>query len=312
MLDAEQYRQLESAIQRGATRYFAGCRAQVEPFVRRHFRYPGVWQVNKQALGWDLLRAPINLFWAPFYLLLLLLGFLLGKLGWTWVRRWLYRTPSGMITQVQRYLTEAAFREVLQRPMAEGETDRLHQCIVEEIESLPVEWVETEALTEQLNTAVHDALSHYAITRTASADITNSILSAALGAFAFQKFTPGGIAVGLTLSSWVSYHFAVNDFFLGETLGSLYYSVISPSPSPLLTLLTIGAVLLAFAIFSTFSGFITDPIQRWLRLHHYRLNRMIDQLEKDFHLASSGGYRPKDHYLARILDILDTARAQLL
>ena len=56
---------IERAIQAGIARYFADCRARVPAFIDRHFHYPGAIATNRMALGWDMLRAPINLLWAP-------------------------------------------------------------------------------------------------------------------------------------------------------------------------------------------------------------------------------------------------------
>ena len=40
-----------------------------------------------------------------------------------------------------------------------------------------------------------------------------------LGAFAFQKFTPGGIGLGVVLASMLAKTLAARDFILGETIG---------------------------------------------------------------------------------------------
>ena len=58
---------LDTVVEDVLRAHFDACRHRVTPFVTAHFRYPGAWDTNKRALGLDLIRAPANLMWAPFY-----------------------------------------------------------------------------------------------------------------------------------------------------------------------------------------------------------------------------------------------------
>ena len=49
------------AVAQGAGTYFAERRARVSPFVRAHFSLPGTLALHRAALGWDILKAPLNL-----------------------------------------------------------------------------------------------------------------------------------------------------------------------------------------------------------------------------------------------------------
>lgn len=42
----------------------------VASFCAQHFSWRGAWSLNRQALGLDLLRAPLNVFYAPLWVLL--------------------------------------------------------------------------------------------------------------------------------------------------------------------------------------------------------------------------------------------------
>ncbi|WP_227512688.1 MULTISPECIES: DUF6635 family protein [Marinobacter] len=68
--------QVEQAIRLAVERYFDDCRARIPAFIDRHFHYPGAISTNRMALGWDMLRAPINLLWAPVYALACVLKWL--------------------------------------------------------------------------------------------------------------------------------------------------------------------------------------------------------------------------------------------
>ncbi|WP_339617930.1 DUF6635 family protein [uncultured Gilvimarinus sp.] len=301
---------LVAAIERGIERYFNECRRRVPAFVKRHFHYPGAWQTNRRALGWDMLRAPCNLLWVPFYLALQGVAWGVAALNMGRLARLLRRVPSGMQTTMQRYLMQCATSELLLRTT---DQNRLRECIVAAIiehESLmPASGAITGAENERhLEQSLSDALSQYALTRTATADISNTLLATIAGAFTLQKFTPGGIAIGMTLAGIVANRWAAWDFILGPTVGGWYYALFPISPDAGLIVFSTAAVMVLMAIFACFSGLISDPLQGFCGIHQRRLNRMLDSLERDLKRRTSGSFRPKDAYLARLLDIVDAAR----
>lgn len=48
--------------------------ARIDAFVRANFRLAGTLRLHRAALGWDLLRAPLNVMLAPLHLLVMLAG----------------------------------------------------------------------------------------------------------------------------------------------------------------------------------------------------------------------------------------------
>lgn len=299
---------LVAAIDRGIESYFNECRARVPAFVKQHFRYPGAWHTNRRALGWDMLRAPLNLLWAPFYLTLQCAAWLSGKFGLRWLARQLKRVPSGMQTNIQRYLVACAERELLMRA---GGQSRLRECVVAAI-------VEHEQLTQlsaererHLEQSLADALAQYTLTRTATADISNTVFATLAGAFTLQKFTPGGLAIGMALAGIVANRWAAWDFLLGPSLGGWYYGWFPIAPDAGLIVLSTAAVMALMAIFACFSGLISDPLQSLCGIHQRRLKRMLNSLERDLKWRTSGSFRPKDAYLARLMDIIDAARVNM-
>ncbi|UTF59344.1 DUF6635 family protein [Gilvimarinus sp. DA14] len=303
---AEQH--LLDAIDRGIAQYFAQRRDAIPLFVCQHFRYPGAWSTNRRALGWDLLRAPLNLLWAPFYLLSQLLAWLLHQAGLNSVARLLRKMPSGLQTQVQAYLMAQTQRQLL--GLGDGASplrDAIAQTIVAD-ENLGRLSTEQE---QHLHKALVDALSQYALTRTATADIGNTLVATIAGAFTLQKFTPGGLAIGAVLAGVVANRLAVADFFLGPWLGSWYYALFPAEPETALLVLSTASVMALFAVFACFSGLISDPLQALLGIHQRRLEKMLYSLERDMRSRTTGGFRPKDAYLARIMDIVDAARMGL-
>ena len=309
---------IERAIQAGIARYFADCRARVPAFIDRHFHYPGAIATNRMALGWDMLRAPINLLWAPGYALACLVKILTRKRpALQWLHRLADRTPAGFTTRVQAHISRLIQQDLLNNREHPGPaTPLLERYVIESLEALyarhAVEPADHQRFTRLIEPLLADALSQYRVTRTASADITNSISCTVLGAFAFQKFTPGGIGLGVVLASMLAKTLAARDFFLGETIGTWYYSLFPPEPSLATTAGVMLAVMAALAAFAALSGVISDPVQAAVGLHRRRLLKLLDHLEQDISLSTQSSFRPKDQYVARILDTFDMIKSGLI
>ncbi len=301
------------AIEVGAERYFQTCELRVGPFSKKHFCYPGAWHINKHAFGWDLMKMPSNLIWAPFYMMLQLVGLLLKKLSFSTLANRLHKTPSGFATQVQQKTNEQVYSELLGSPSHIDKCD-LHRFVLESIteaQEIALKRKDEEVLREKLRPIVDQTLSQYSITRTASADITNSLLSTAAGALTFKQFTPGGLGLGLVLASVYANHSAKSNFIFGDTLGGIYYSVFPVDPSLLVTTISTLSILGLLSIIASFSGLLTDPIQYRLGLHQYRLKKLIRHMKTDFKTQSRASFRPKDQYLARIMEVLDALKTHL-
>lgn len=314
---------IERAIQTGVARYFADCRARVPAFIDRHFHYPGAIATNRMALGWDMLRAPFNLLWAPVYALACLVKILTRKRhGLQWLHRLADRIPAGFTTRVQAHISQLIQQDLLnnrehQHPEHPGPaTTLLERYVIESLEALyarhAVEPINHQRFSQLIEPVLADALSQYRVTRTASADITNSISCTVLGAFAFQKFTPGGIGLAVVLASMLAKTLAAKDFFLGETIGNWYYSVFPPEPSLATTAGVLVAVMAALAAFAALSGVISDPVQAAIGLHRRRLHKLLDHLERDVAASTQSSFRPKDQFVARILDTFDMIRSGLI
>jgi uncharacterized protein DUF6635 len=270
---------------------------------------------NRMALGWDMLRAPINLLWAPVYALACLVKIPTRKrAGLKWLHGMADRVPAGFTTRVQQHISSLIQANLLNNGQPTGHLleDYLVEALEEVYERHSSEPVDHQHFIKLIEPVIADALRQYRVTRTASADITNSISCTVLGAFAFQKFTPGGIGLGVVLASMLAKTLAARDFILGETIGTWYYSVFPPEPSLATTAGVMLAVMAALAAFAALSGVISDPVQAALGLHRRRLHKLLDHLERDVSLSTQSSFRPKDQYVARILDTFDMIRAGLI
>jgi hypothetical protein len=145
-----------------------------------------------------MLRAPINLLWAPVYALVCLVKILVPKrTGLMWLESLANRVPADLTTRVQQHISHLILVDMLNNgqegSLLEGYLIKALEAVYERHTCKPIDHQRFNKLIEPL---VADALSQYRITRTASVDITNSILCTVLGAFAFQKFTQAALGSG--------------------------------------------------------------------------------------------------------------------
>jgi hypothetical protein len=100
---------------------------------------------------------------------------------------------------------------------------------------------------------------------------------------------------------------AVSAFPLGASAGSLWYGMFPASASGALVASTTAGLMLSASVLAAFAGVIADPVQRGLGVHRRRLLRLIDALERQFVDGEGGGFAAREHYVARILDLMDAA-----
>lgn len=255
----------------GADRRSA-AEARVRPFVRRHFSPAGSIRLHRHALGADLLRAPLNVALAPVFLLVRLTAVILSLCGLKRIAsriagaRILFRT--GMARNIERLVAE----ELLRDPDPDARTRRL--------------------------------LEDYTGTRSAVSEITTTLIVLFSGALLFHTATPGLASLAPKVSNMLAHSNAVTSFPLGQTLGSVWYSVF-PVGIPIWFIVATGFVLAMIAsLVTTFAGIVADPIQAALGTHRRRLTRLVRRV----HAADAGAAGiEKEHLVARIGDLTDVS-----
>jgi hypothetical protein len=125
----------------------------------------------------------------------------------------------------------------------------------------------------------------------------------------FKQLTPGTFTLGPVLATAIAHQAAVASFPLGASLGGLWYGWFPAQPSAALLFGTTGGLMLLTAFTAGFAGVVSDPIQRALGLHGRRLHRLIDALGEELEGDSEAAFQVRDHYVARIFDIVDLGRA---
>jgi hypothetical protein len=305
-------------VEHAIERYIATRHERVAGFVDRHFSLIGSLRLHRRALGLDLVRAPANVALVLPYLTMQLGGAALRRLGARHAARRLSSRTPFLDTDVARELTWRLHGEFLELPYADGRHHADKDALAETILADPRVAAAVDLLTALARRHADDPgrqarrrriLESYAGTRAAAADLVNNVLLASAGMAAFQKLTPGTLTLGPVIATALAHQAAVASFPLGASLGGLWYGLFPATPSAALVAGATGGLVLLTATSAAFAGVVSDPLQRALGLHQRRLHRLIDALGRELKGDSDAAFHARDHYVARIFDLIDLARA---
>ncbi|MDF2235780.1 hypothetical protein P2H44_24775 [Albimonas sp. CAU 1670] len=306
--DAVTEAEARALVAEAARSYFAERRARIDDFVARTFGLRGTLGLHRHAVGWDLARAPANLALAPAAVLVRLGAAAARKAGARGAGDWLSRRRLILRTQVAREVERRVVVDLLELPWTEpGAPEPGRDALAEAILASP----RLEALARlrgpeaAARLRASDTLAEYAGVRSAAAEITTGIATMGAGAAAFQQLTPGAISLGPALAGALAQQAAVSAFPLGATAGSLWYGVFPTAASPALVAGATAGMAAAGAVAAAFAGVIADPVQVKLGVHQRRLARLVDALEEEFLKGEGAGFAAREHYAARVLDLVD-------
>lgn len=312
--DAEVRRIVNGAIDR----YVAGRHAKVDAFVDANFGLLGALRLHREAIGLDLLRAPANLALVPPYLALQIASAGARRFGAEAAARWMETRKVFLDTDVARELTWRLHTQLLELPYEDGSRRSERDALAEDIlvdarlmrvwdafEATMARHRNDEALQRRLKAMVHT----YSGARTAAAELVVSMTMAGAGAALFRQLTPGVLTLGPALAGAIAQKAAIASFPLGASVGGIWYGHFAAGPSTGLVVGTTGGLMMLAAAATAFAGIIGDPIQRALGLHQRRLRQFIDALGDELKGEGRTAFRVRDHYAARIFDLLDVMAA---
>ncbi|CAL1239544.1 DUF6635 family protein [Candidatus Methylocalor cossyra] len=308
---------VQAAVQRGIESYIEACRARIPAFVEQHFSLRGALALHRHTFGRDFYKHPVNFLWGLPAVLVRGAGSLLGMAGARKTAAWLDKLPAGIPTQLQRDLEWLIYTELLQLPYAkdgrESRRDALLETILAEPEIAALCQPSLEALHRHAHTpgfraALERNLAEYGKSRAALSELAGNLLNLAAGYAAAQQITPGTLSAGTAAATAIAQHLAVANFWLGPTLGSWYYAVFPAAASTGLVIATTGALLAAVGALTALSWVVIDPLLAKTGFHRRRLDRFVTALGEALR-GQQGDYRLRDHYVARVFDLLDILRA---
>jgi hypothetical protein len=305
--------ELTRAIVHDAVRkYIATRRERIDLFIDRHFTLAGSLELHRRAIGWDLLRAPANLFLAGPALSVKLASWAARRAGNHRLAAWLAGCRLLVETDVAHEVEWLVATELLEIPCRRRDRAAYRDAIAE---TILADSRAAECLGAQLNSLagrdpefrgrVLSAIENYLGSRSATAEIATGFFAAGFGALAVKQATPGLVTLSSAIAGAIAQQTAIAAFPLGASLGGLWYGLFPATAGAGLLAATTGGVFLGGALLAAFSGIVTDPLQRRLGLHRRRLLRLLRVLEGILSGETGQSLTMYDHYVARLADILD-------
>jgi hypothetical protein len=305
---------IKLAVTEAAQLYFESRRSRVSAFVDRHFSLAGSLTLHRRALGWDVLKVPMNILLAVPNIGLQLSAVAARRVRAKRMSRFLASRRILLDTAVGREIAWLVMTELLELPYRQGDRICYKDALAQTILSSPhLETVLSETFDAigrrgddpPLRTQLEQAMSTYTSTRAAAAEITATLVTLGAGVAAVKRFTPGAVVLGPALASVITQQAAVASFPLGATLGGLWYAAFPVAATPILIAGVTGSLMAASAVAAAFSGIVADPIQRRLGLHQRRIRRLVDVLECQFNGDGNAGFIVRDQYVARLMSLLE-------
>src|SRR6266567_8498426 len=213
-LSADEVRRI---VTEAAQLYFESRRSHVGAFVDRHFSLVGSLAIHRNALGWDVLRAPLNIVLAVPYIGVKLAAVTARALGAKRLSGYLASRGILLDTAVGREIEWLIVTELLELPFRQGYRIARKDALAETIlASPPVQSVLSATFEALGRRADHPAfrkqleqmVGTYTATRAAAAEITTTLITMGAGAAALKQVTPGAIVLGPVLASAMAYQAA--------------------------------------------------------------------------------------------------------
>jgi hypothetical protein len=308
--------EVRALIDQAIDRYIAKRHDKVAAFVDRNYSLIGSLRLHRHALGLDLLRAPANIALAVPYLASQLAAAGLRAAGADRLAGRVRRQKIFFDTDVATELTWRLHTELLQLPYDDGRRRSDEDALASEILadariSAALDTFQAALVRcgkdPEFRERLREKIDTYTQSRTAAAELANNVLLASAGATLFKQLTPGALSLGPVLAGAVAQQAAIATFPLGAAAGSLWYGLFSAAPSGALVAGITGGLIGLGAVVAAFAGVATDPLQRALGVHTRRLHRLIDALGVELK-GGRQAFQVRDHYAARILDLVDLAR----
>ena len=292
--------------------YFDCRRAMIDDFVARHFTWPGTLRLHGAALGWDILRAPLNVALSPILVLTRFAAYVSRRVGWRGTADWLSRRRILLRTSVARRVEVLIVTDLLDLPLDEGAAARDPSALARAVLAAPQlrEMIRTRgnaAEAEALGQRIADALGEYAGARSAVAEMTTTLCVLVVGALAFQALTPGMISMAPGVADAMARNNAIATFPLGQALGGMWYGMFAADASPWLVGATVAALVMTGSVVAAFAGVLADPVQSRLGIHGRRLGRLLDTVEAEVLGRGDRPFVAREHFYARLLDLWDAA-----
>jgi len=264
--------------------YCQACRDRVAPFVEREFSLREAIARQRASLFADLLCYPLNALWAVPYLTTRKVIESLDKVGWSVLTPFFDRVPSGIKTRYQREVERKIYQEVLEWPHDMEAAQPGTHALVDALSAHPSLTPLARAIASGRSaTGAHQEVCRlvdgYSSGRMMVSDLAGFAGTIAVGWMLFKDGTLGLFGIGERLARERAREAAVSRFTFGKGLGTTWYRLFPPEPSPAdvaIATILIGAIITVLCLVA---GVASDPLGKAVGFQKRKLRSLVDDLE---------------------------------
>jgi hypothetical protein len=124
---------VERAITNGTIRYILAREKQIDAFVKRHYTLRGALNIHAHALGWDLIRVPVNIMWSVLNIVLALVACMAKVIRLRRLQEFMKHMPPGLETDMDQEISWLLVTELLELPHQDGSRRSDKDALMEEV-----------------------------------------------------------------------------------------------------------------------------------------------------------------------------------
>lgn len=242
--------------------YIQERRSRIPLFLAAHLDNRECVRIQKRHLLKDLIRNPINVFWAMPYFSIKKTLEISEKVGFDQAGNLLQKIPRSLKTDYQREIERLVMQDLFELP--ELEAKLLGSC--------------SPDFAKTLIKIIHLEIGQYCTRQNEVSDLLASGSIVLLSHLTFGDKSLDLFGLGSKIASKWAYKKAASNFFLGENLGRAFYRYSPPTPSDKNVFLFTTLVLLAFALMTTVIGVLSFPTQKRFGITSRQLHGLVESI----------------------------------
>lgn len=258
--------------------YLRERKLRISLFLEQHLDNGECIRIQKAHLLKDLIRNPINVFWAIPYFTIKKTLEVSEKMGFDRAKSFLLKIPRSLKTDYQKEIERLIMVELFELDQLE---EKLDPVCSPELKVSILKEIELE-------------VGQYCTRQNEVSDLIASGLIVLLSHLTFGDKSLDLFGLGSKIAGKWAYKKAASNFFLGESLGKTFYSYAPPEPTEKHVFLFTSLVLVVFAVLTTAIGVLSFPTQKRFGITARQLNALVDLIDDRLLLALAKSTKPKD------------------
>ena len=279
-----------SEVARAIETYIERCRARIPSFVDDNFSIKQTWKLQRPSLWRDLACAPINSVWALPYLAMHKTADTAERIGYARFAGSSKRLPRGIKTGYQREIERRICRDLLEWDR-DGANAALPQGLMKELDSAPsirarLEAADVDRPDLAADRSLVDLLHQFSSGRAIVSDFAGTLLTLGMSWLLLGSASVSLSNLAHGVARKAAHDRAASRFFLGRKAGNAFYNVFQPSVDQSTIWIVAVILMVCLAAGGLACTILSDPVRKLLGFHRFRLEVLLDDVERELIVLS--------------------------